>query len=110
MPTVDSSAAPQNDTTASERDRVLVELAGAVAHKLKQPLAVAWGYMELLLEDRAGDLDPKTLEYLREIDDSLRLMDQVINRLQDACACHTRDYAGVAHILDLDSPRHSSCN
>jgi hypothetical protein len=26
-----------------ERNRVVVQLAGAVAHKLKQPLAVAWG-------------------------------------------------------------------
>jgi len=107
---LDPSAAPQDEAWSTDRERVLVELAGAVAHKLKQPLAVAWGYMELLLEDRAADLDPKTVAYLREIDDSLRLMDQVINRLQDACACHTREYAGIAQILDLDTPRHSTCN
>ena len=100
--------AARNDN--SERAQVLEELAGAVAHKLKQPLAVAWGYMELLLEDRAHQLDPKTVEYLKEIDGSLRIMDEVINRLQDACGCQTREYAGIAQILDLDSPRHSSCS
>jgi hypothetical protein len=66
--------------------------------------------MELLLEDRGHELDAKTVQYLKEIDASLRIMDEVINRLQDACACHTREYAGIAHILDLDTPRHSSCN
>jgi signal transduction histidine kinase len=107
-PTPDIPRAARDEL--DERDRVLAELAGAVAHKLKQPLAVAWGYMELLLEDGAMDLDPKTLHYLKEIDESLRLMDQVINRLQDACACQTRVYAGMGNILDLDQPRHSSCS
>lgn len=66
--------------------------------------------MELLLEERSVDLDPTTLRYLQEINDSLKLMDRVIDRLQDACACHMRDYAGIGQILDLDQPRHSSCN
>jgi signal transduction histidine kinase len=87
----------------------LSQVAGAVAHKLKQPLAVAWGYMELLLDERSAELDPATLRYLKEIDESLRIMDQVIDRLQDACGCQVRDYAGIGQILDLDQPRHSSC-
>ena len=41
---------------------------------------------------------------------SLRSMDKVIERLQDACGCQMRDYAGIGQILDLDQPRHSSCN
>jgi signal transduction histidine kinase len=55
---------------------------GAVAHKLKQPLAVAWGYLELLLDDPNCDLAPSTLRYLREIEASLHTMDDVINKLQ----------------------------
>ncbi|HEY3060904.1 MAG TPA: histidine kinase dimerization/phospho-acceptor domain-containing protein [Chloroflexota bacterium] len=86
----------------SERNRVLVLLAGAVAHKLKQPLAVAWGYMELLLEEPRTDLDPTTLRYLREIDMSLRTMDEVVNKLQRASVAQTRVYAGSFEILDLD--------
>ena len=88
----------------SERNRVLVLLAGAVAHKLKQPLAVAWGYMELLLEEPRPDLDPTTLRYLREIDMSLRTMDEVVNKLQRATVAQTRTYAGSFEILDLDDP------
>ena len=86
----------------NERNRVLVLLAGAVAHKLKQPLAVAWGYMELLLEEAQPDLDPTTLRYLREIDASLRSMDEVVNKLQRATVTQTRVYAGNFEILDLD--------
>jgi two-component system cell cycle response regulator len=85
-----------------ERNRVVVQLAGAVAHKLKQPLAVAWGYLELLLDDPNLDLAPSTVRYLREIQDSLRTMDDVINKLQQATTAQTRPYGGSLEILDLD--------
>jgi signal transduction histidine kinase len=69
--------------TQSDRvqGRVPVQLAGATAHQLKQPLAVAWGYLELLLDDPNLDLGPSTLRYLREIQESLHTMDDVINTL-----------------------------
>ena len=89
-----------------ERNRVVVQLAGAVAHKLKQPLAVAWGYLELLLDDATASnhLDPTTRCYLDEIQAALRTMDDVINKLQQATVHHTRPYAGSLEILDLDTP------
>ena len=85
-----------------ERNRVVVQLAGAVAHKLKQPLAVAWGYLELLLDDPNLSLAPSTVGYLREIQESLHTMDGVINRLQQATTYETRPYASSLEILDLD--------
>jgi len=85
-----------------ERNRVVVQLAGAVAHKLKQPLAVAWGYLELLFDDPRIDLDPATARYLEEIRESLRTMDDVICALQRATVHQTRPYAGDQEILDLD--------
>ena len=85
-----------------ERNRVVIQLAGAVAHKLKQPLAVAWGYLELLLDDPNLQLAPSTVRYLREIQESLHTMDSVINKLQQATTAQTRPYAGATEILDLD--------
>jgi two-component system cell cycle response regulator len=85
-----------------ERNRVVVQLAGAVAHKLKQPLAVAWGYLELLLDDPNLNLGPSTVCYLKEIQASLHTMDEVINKLQQATTAPTRPYAGTTEILDLD--------
>jgi signal transduction histidine kinase len=87
-----------------ERNRVVVHLAGAVAHKLKQPLAVAWGYLELLLDDPNLNLAPSTARYLREIHNSLREMDEVIVKLQEASVYQTRPYPGSLEILDLDTP------
>jgi signal transduction histidine kinase len=54
--------------------------AGAVAHKLKQPLAVAWGYLELILDD-TSTLDPTVLRYLREIQLAVQSMDDLVNQL-----------------------------
>jgi len=86
-----------------ERNRVVVQLAGAVSHKLKQPLAVAWGYLELLLDDPRSDVDlpPSMVAYLREIQESLRTMDDIINQLQQVSTHQTRAYAGTLEILDL---------
>jgi signal transduction histidine kinase len=86
-----------------ERNRVVVQLAGAVSHQLKQPLAVAWGYLELLLDDPGSthELSPSTVRYLREIQDALHSMDDIINQLQQVSTYHTRPYAGSLEILDL---------
>jgi len=99
---VDNSADPGAQLEL-ERNRVVVQLAGAVSHKLKQPLAVAWGYLELLLDDPASELDlePAAVRYLYEIRDSLRSMDEIINQLQQVTTHQTRAYAGSLEILDL---------
>lgn len=86
---------------ALERNRIVGQLAGAVAHQLKQPLAVAWGYLELLLDDPSLDLAPPSLRYLHEIRLSLQSMDEFINQLQQAQMYQTRPYAGGQEILDL---------
>lgn len=88
-------------TLERERQRVVVELAGAVAHNLKQPLAVAWGYLELLLEDSGLSADVSST-YLREIQESLRSMDEIINQLQQVTRYRTRPYPGNLEILDLN--------
>jgi two-component system cell cycle response regulator len=83
-----------------ERNRVVVQLAGAVAHNLKQPLAVAWGYLELLLDDPTLTSD-LSATYVREIQASLRSMDEIINQLQQVTRYQTRPYAGNLEILDI---------
>ena len=85
-----------------ERNRIVGQLAGAVAHQLKQPLAVAWGYLELLLDDPNLDLAPSTLHYLHEIREALQSMDEFINVLQQARTYQTRPYASSLEILDLE--------
>lgn len=85
----------------AERNRVVVQLAGTVAHRLKQPLAVAWGYLEILLED-PRELDAELARQLTEIYTALRTMDDVVNKLQRATTYQTRKYGGTMEILDID--------
>jgi signal transduction histidine kinase len=92
---------PTSPELALERNRIVAQLAGAVAHQMKQPLAVAWGYLELLLDDPNLDPAPSTLYYLDEIRQSLQTMDEFINQLQQAQTYQTRPYAGGQEILDL---------
>ena len=75
-----------------------VGTAGAVAHKLKQPLAVAWGYLELILDD-PSTLDPTTLRYLREIQLAVQSMDEIVNRLQ------LGQHPAARAIIDLEAIR-----
>jgi signal transduction histidine kinase len=86
-----------------ERNRVVARLAGAVAHKLKQPLTVALGFLELVLDDPELELDAETLAYLGQAREALDSMDDVVNRLQDATHYQTRPYAGTLEILDIDA-------
>jgi signal transduction histidine kinase len=90
-----------DNSQPSERDRIVGELAGAVAHKLKQPLAVAWGYLELLLDDPEIDLDPKTLRYLAEVQEALQTIDEVVNKLQQTRTYQTEAYAGDLEVLSF---------
>ena len=60
------------------------------------------GDLELLLDDPNLALAPSTVRYLREIQDSLHTMDEVINKLQQATTHQTRPYAGGSEILDLE--------
>jgi len=85
-----------------ERNRVVAHLAGAVAHKLKQPLTVALGFLELVLDDPDLELDSETLGYLTQTREALDSMDDVVNRLQEATHYQTRPYAGTLEILDID--------
>jgi light-regulated signal transduction histidine kinase (bacteriophytochrome) len=91
----------QIDPAHADGECQLPAITGAVAHKLKQPLSVAWGYTELLLEAPNCELDATTLHCLREIDASLRRMDEVINRLQHTPLHAAPESPDQARIVDL---------
>jgi hypothetical protein len=52
-----------------------------------------------LLDDPEVELDQKTLLYLKEIQDALRSMDGVVNKLQQAREYRTEPYAGDLTVL-----------
>ena len=101
-PLVSTTTSTSEERLDNVRSRAVAHLAGAASHKLKQPLAVAWGYLELILDD-SSTLDPTTLRYLREIQLAVQSMDEVVNRLQVATLHPTRPRRGELDILDLDT-------
>lgn len=52
-----------------------------VSHDLRAPLRAMWGFAKAMEEDYGAELDETARSYLREITDSAKRMDQLINAL-----------------------------
>jgi PAS domain S-box-containing protein len=61
-----------------------------VAHDLRKPLTVISGYIQFLLEQYAGKLDPHATDYLGRIHDSTHNMSRLIDALLD--------FSSLAHV------------
>ncbi len=82
------------------RDETVVQLAGAVAHELNQPLTVVISSAELLTNHDRSPAEMKELAG-RMAEASLRMAD-IVGKLQNATSYHTKPYVGSIRIVDLD--------
>jgi two-component system cell cycle response regulator len=83
----------------NERLRVLVEMAGAAAHELAQPLTGAMGLIEVILEKKEKHLDvDRDLQLLH---DCLRRAAASIHKIQKIRKYETTSYAGATQIIDI---------
>jgi signal transduction histidine kinase len=83
----------------AEKEAAIVELAGATAHELYQPMTVAWGYTELLLKDmREDDVHRKPLQ---RIVVNLARMQDIVDRIGRITHYETQDYPGGIQIVDI---------
>ncbi len=84
----------------SERNAVIVALAGTAAHELNQPLTSVMGYAELL-KRRLGETDfafrPVDIIY-REAE----RMAEIVRKIGKITRYETKTYIGQSKILDLD--------
>lgn len=82
------------------RDETIVQLAGAVAHELNQPLTVVISSAELLTQ---RDRSPEEIRMVacRMAEASERMADIVV-KLQRATYYRTKPYVGGIKIVDLD--------
>ena len=85
----------------TERQVVAVELAGATAHELNQPLTSILGYAEMLRRRiPEGDANRKPVDVIyRETD----RMAQIVRRIGQITAYETKAYVGSSKILDFGS-------
>jgi len=84
----------------SERNAVIVALAGTAAHELNQPLTSVMGYAELLrrkLKETDFAYRPVDIIY-REAE----RMAEIVRKIGKITRYETKSYVGAARILDLD--------
>ncbi len=93
-------ASAQEKLAISEKQAVAVELAGAAAHELNQPLTSVMGYAQVLIR-KLGPEGPY-LPIARTILDEADRMAAIVRKLGSLTRYETKSYVGGAQIIDLD--------
>ena len=78
----------------------VIEMAGAVCHKLNQPLQVVTGYSEMLLNDISED-NPLRAK-LKIIQDQTNKMGELTKKLMQITRYETQQYSNNTKIIDID--------
>lgn len=80
--------------------RTTIELAGAAAHEIRQPLTVIVTYAEII-KQRAVEKEALS-GYLNNIAVQCRRIDETLAKMQNITAYKTKSYVGEGKIVDLD--------
>lgn len=84
-----------------ERLTGVIEMAGAAAHELNQPLAVISGHAQLLLRD-AKNCDEKLLRRIRIIFDQVERLGDLTKKFTSIVTYKTKDYGSNIKIVDIE--------
>jgi two-component system, sensor histidine kinase and response regulator len=84
-----------------ERDFVVVQTAGATAHKINQPLTVIIGMVDLLLQDYQI-VDDGVRDGLESIRKAGQSIEAIVKAMQTVKAYRTEKYAGNVDIVRFD--------
>jgi PAS domain S-box-containing protein len=93
-------ASAQEKLEVSEKQAVAIELAGAAAHELNQPLTSVMGYAQVLMR-KLGAADPH-VPMVRTILEEADRMAAIVRQLGSLTRYETKSYVGGAQIIDLD--------
>ena len=86
---------------ATEKQAVLIELAGALAHELNQPLTSVMGYVQLLRRLLPGE-NSDLHEYAAVLEREADRMAEIVRKIGHITRYETKSYVGQSRILDLD--------
>lgn len=94
----------QRKLELSERQAAVVELAGAAAHELNQPLTSIMGYAELAMRKVPSDSPARAS--LETVLSEAERMAEIVRKLGDITRYKTKPYVGAHDIVDLDAASH----
>ncbi|MCC7384252.1 MAG: PAS domain S-box protein [Deltaproteobacteria bacterium] len=94
-------AQAQRQLELSERQSAVVELAGAAAHELSQPLTSILGSAELMARKLAPEAPTQAL--LGRILAECERMAEIVKNIGRITRYETKPYVGMTNILDLDA-------
>ena len=97
-------ATAQEKLAISEKQVVAIELAGAAAHELNQPLTSVMGYAQIML--RKLEVDSPHLRALETILAESERMATIVRQLGSLTRYETKSYVGGAHMPGL--PQHAA--
>lgn len=84
----------------SEKNAVIVALAGTAAHELNQPLTSVTGFAELLMRRLKAD-DP-SLRYVETIYKQAERMAEIVRKIGKITRYEPTTYVGTSQIIDLE--------
>jgi len=93
-------ASAQEKLAVSEKQVVAMELAGAAAHELNQPLTSVMGYAQVL--QRKLDPADANLGAVKTILEEADRMAAIVRKLGGLTRYETKSHVGGAQIIDLD--------
>jgi PAS domain S-box-containing protein len=93
-------ATAQEKLAISEKQTVAIELAGAAAHELNQPLTSVMGYAQMLIR-KLGPQDPH-LRIVETVLHEAERMAGIVRQLGSLTRYETKSYVGGAQIIDLN--------
>jgi PAS domain S-box-containing protein len=93
-------AQAQEKLALSEKQSLVVELAGATAHELNQPLTSIMGYAELLMKKIGSDAPAHHAAQV--IQRECLRMAEIVRKIGHLTRYETKSYVGEQRILDLD--------
>lgn len=86
---------------ASEKRAAAIEVAGAAAHELNQPLTMVMGALEML--EMRADLPEDVHRRVERAYVQLERMAEIVRRLGDTTRPRSKGYVGKTRILDLNA-------
>jgi PAS domain S-box-containing protein len=93
-------AQTQEKLLLTEKQAIVSEVSGAMAHELNQPLTSVLGYAELLRKTLGEDA--RGLRYVETILQETERMAEIVKKIGRLTKYETTRYVGSAQILDLD--------